>query len=60
MRFMKTPKTDSDAQRDAGMASPDSTRNTTAPRKTRDMPESEGYKSRDPEKDYGPVPAKDH
>lgn len=56
---MKTPKSEGRAQRDSGMASPTAPRNTTVPRKTRDMPESEGYKKRDPEKDYTQPPARD-
>jgi hypothetical protein len=54
---MNERKTDkSKALRDEGMSSPSDVRNTTAPRKVRDMPEDEGYKDRDPEKDYeGPA-----
>lgn len=54
---MNERKTDkSKALRDEGMSSPSDVRNTTAPRKVRDMPEDEGYKGRDPEKDYeGPA-----
>lgn len=48
------------AQRDAHMSSPSAIRNTTAPRKTRDMPEDEGYKDRDPETDYDGEARKDH
>lgn len=51
---------DQDAQRDAGMTSPTDLRNTTAPRKSRDMPEDEGYKQRDPEKDYDGPARKNH
>jgi hypothetical protein len=48
-------KKDSDqskALRDEGMRSPGQLRNTTAPRKVKDMPEDEGYKTRNPDKDY--------
>ena len=48
------------AQRDEGMSSPADLRNTTAPRKVKDMPEDEGYKERDPEKDYEGPAKKDH
>lgn len=48
------------AQRDAGSASPTAPRNTTAPRKVKDMPEDEGYKDRDPEKDYAGDAKKGH
>lgn len=55
---MKEKRTDkSKALRDEGMSSPINVRNTTAPRKVKDMPEDDGYKDRDPEKDY-PGPAK--
>jgi hypothetical protein len=50
----------SKALRDRGMSSPSEIRNTTAPRKTNDMPEDEGYKERDPEKDYDGPAKKDH
>lgn len=50
----------SKAQRDADMNSPTAPRNTTAPRKAPDMPEDEGYKERDPEKDYAGPAGKDH
>lgn len=50
----------SHALRDAGMGSPTDLRNTTAPRKVRDMPEDEGYKERDPEKDYRDPARKGH
>jgi len=50
----------SKAQRDAHMNSPSAIRNTTAPRKVRDMPEDEGHKDRDPEKDYDGEAGKDH
>jgi hypothetical protein len=54
---MKEKRTDkSKALRDEGMSSPSKVRNTTAPRKVKDMPEDDGYKDRDPEKDY-PDPA---
>ncbi|WP_281350901.1 hypothetical protein [Pseudoxanthomonas gei] len=42
------------------MSSPTALRNETAPRKARDMPEDEGYKQRDPEKDYAGPARKDH
>ena len=48
------------AQRDANMNSPSHVRNTTAPRKAKDMPEDEGYKDRNPEKDYDGEAGKDH
>lgn len=48
------------AQRDANMSSPTAIRNTTAPRKIRNMPEDEGYKDRDPESDYDGEDGKDH
>ena len=51
---------DSKARRDAGMSSPTDLRNNTAPRKTHDMPEDEGYKERDPEKDYAGPARKGH
>jgi hypothetical protein len=50
----------SSAQRDANMASPTAIRNTTAPRKVKDMPEDKGYRERDPEKDYAGEAGKDH
>lgn len=50
---MKEKKTSgSKALRDEGMSSPTDVRNTTAPRKVKDMPEDRGYKDRDAEKDY--------
>jgi len=42
------------------MSSPTDIRNTTAPRKVKDMPEDDGYKTRDPEKDYKGPAKKDH
>jgi hypothetical protein len=56
----KRPKTSGKAQRDAGMSSPADLRNTTARRKTRDMPEDDGHEDRDPEKDYEGDAKKDH
>ena len=50
----------SKALRDEGMSSPTDVRNTTAPRKEKDKPEDEGYKNRDPEKDYEGPAKKDH
>lgn len=50
----------SSARRDADMASPTAIRNTTAPRKVRDMPEDKGYRERDPERDYAGEAGKDH
>jgi|APAra7269096979_1048534.scaffolds.fasta_scaffold04373_9 hypothetical protein len=50
----------SKALRDEGMSSPSDVRNTTAPRKVKDMPEDEGYKNRDPGKDYQGPAKKDH
>lgn len=50
----------SKAQRDANMSSPSHIRNTTAPRKIKDMPEDKGYRDRDPEKDYEGEAGKDH
>lgn len=50
----------SKALRDEGMSSPTDVRNTTAPRKVKDLPEDDGYKSRDPEKDYDGPAKKDH
>ena len=50
----------SKALRDEGMSSPTDVRNTTAPRKEKDMPEDEAYKNRDPEKDYEGPAKKDH
>jgi hypothetical protein len=54
---MNQRKTDkSKALRDEGMSSPSDVRNTTTPRKVKDMPEDESFKDRDPEKDYeGPA-----
>jgi hypothetical protein len=46
--------------RDEGMRSPSAIRNTTAPRKVKDMPEDESYKERDPDKDYDGPAKKDH
>lgn len=58
---MKEKRTDkSKALRDEGMSSPSDVRNTTAPRKAKDMPEDHGYKKRDPEKDYKGPARKDH
>ena len=58
---MKEKRTDkSKALRDEGMSSPSEVRNTTAPRKVKDMPEDGGYKDRDPEKDYQGPARKDH
>lgn len=58
---MKEKQTDkSKALRDEGMSSPSDVRNTTAPRKAKDMPEDDGYKKRDPEKDYKGPARKDH
>ena len=52
----KSGKSSGKALRDSGMSSPADIRNTTAPRKVKDMPEDDGYKDRDPEKDYeGPA-----
>jgi len=48
------------ARRDSEMSSPTALRNETAPRKAPDMPEDEGYKQRDPEKDYAGPARKDH
>ncbi|MET0654779.1 MAG: hypothetical protein ABWY94_04305 [Pseudoxanthomonas sp.] len=56
----KSEESGGKALRDAGMGSPAEIRNTTAPRKTKDMPEDEGYKDRDPEKDYPGPAGKDH
>lgn len=56
----KSKSDKSGAQRDANMGSPSDIRNTTAPRKVKDMPEDEGYRDRDPEKDYDGEAAKDH
>lgn len=56
----KSDKSSGKAQRDAGMSSPADIRNTTAPRKVKDMPEDEGHKDRDPEKDYEGPAKKDH
>ncbi|MEO6103741.1 MAG: hypothetical protein ABIP44_08905 [Pseudoxanthomonas sp.] len=50
----------SKALRDEEMSSPSDIRNTTAPRKVKDMPEDEGYKQRNPEKDYDGPTKKDH
>lgn len=50
----------SKALRDEGISSPSDVRNTTAPRKVKDMPEDEGYKNRDPGKDYQGPAKKDH
>lgn len=50
----------SKALRDSNMSSPSDIRNTTAPRKIKDMPEDKGYQDRDPEKDYEGEAAKDH
>jgi hypothetical protein len=50
----------SKALRDEGMSSPSEIRNTTAPRKIKDMPEDDGYKKRDPDKDYKGPAKKDH
>lgn len=58
---MKEKRTDkSKALRDEGMSSPSEVRNTTAPRKAKDMPEDDSYKNRDPEKDYRGPAKKDH
>jgi hypothetical protein len=58
---MKQEKPDkSKALRDQGMRSPSDVRNTTAPRKVKDMPEDTGYRDRDPEKDYQGPAGKDH
>ena len=53
-------QTESDSLRDEGMSSPSDIRNTTAPRKVKDMPEDEAYKKRDPERDYQGPAKKDH
>ncbi len=58
MAKKKSP--DSAPQRDSDMSSPTAPRNTTAPRKAHDMPEDEGYKQRDPEKDYAGPARKNH
>lgn len=50
----------SKALRDEGMGSPDELRNTKAPRKVKDMPEDEGYKQRNPDKDYEGPAGKEH
>lgn len=58
----KSEAEESGARRDADMGSPSDIRNTTAPRKVKDMPEDEdeGYRDRDPEKDYDGEAAKGH
>lgn len=56
----KSEESSGKALRDSGMSSPTGIRNTTAPRKAKDMPEDEGYKDRDPEKDYEGPAKKDH
>ena len=56
----KSDKSSGKALRDGGMSSPADIRNTTAPRKVKDMPEDDGYKDRDPEKDYEGPAKKDH
>lgn len=56
----KSDKSSGKALRDAGMGSPADIRNTTAPRKAKDMPDDDGYKNRDPEKDYSGPAKKDH
>ena len=53
-------QSDDNSQREDGMNSPTDIRNTTAPRKSPDMPEDEGYKQRDPEKDYQGPARKNH
>lgn len=58
MKKERTSK--SKALRDQGMSSPSTLRNTTAPRKAKDMPEDAGYKERDPDKDYDGPARKDH
>ena len=58
---MKEKRTDkSKALRDEEMSSPSDVRNTTAPRKVKDMPEDGGYKDRDPEMDYPDAAKKSH
>ena len=56
----KSEESSGKALRDSGMSSPTEIRNTTAPRKAKDMPEDRGYKDRDPEKDYEGPAKKDH
>lgn len=57
---MREKRDKSKALRDEGMSSLTDVRNTTGPRKVKDMPEDEGYKNRDPEKDYQGPAQKDH